>query len=186
MTNLHKWDGWYAGLAEPQPYGGPTTYELAAEWLAPCSTVADWGCGKGGFSPYVQPPRRYVGFDGSVTPFASRVVDLASFQWPSEGLLLRHVIEHDYRWADILRNAERSYRRRMVVVLFTLLIDSPEPRVEQVAFQSLGPLGGVPDLSFSLAAIDEVIPTGRASALTVLSATQYGAETVLCYERSAE
>lgn len=182
MTNSHKWDGWYVGLDEPQTYGDTTTYELAAEWLAPCQIVGDWGCGKGGFKTYVHSPRTYFGFDGSDTPFASLIVDLASFQFPTEGVLLRHVIEHDYRWNQILRNAHDSFTKRMVVVLFTPMIDSDRPEVKEIAYQQLGANGGVPDLSFSLAAIEQAAP-GYVRETTVASATQYGTETVLYYER---
>lgn len=185
MTNMGKWDTWYAGLEtdSPQAFGGDTSYEIAAGWLADCLTVADWGCGKGGFRPYVPPPRQYLGFDGSQTPFASQIVDLASFKFRSEGLLLRHVIEHDYRWREILVNAGASYTRRMALILFTPMLDTPEPDVQEIAFQGLGPLGGVPDLSFSLAAIHEVIPDGLVSTKTISSLTQYHTETILLYER---
>lgn len=181
-SNVGKWDGWYAGATEPRLYGDVASYEVAAEWLADCVTVADWGCGLGGFRRFVQPPRQYFGFDGSRSRFTDRVVDLTDFRFETEGVLLRHVIEHNVRWADVLANAAASYQKKMVVVLFTPIIDSAEPLVEQIAFA--GPGGGVPDLSFSLAAIDEFVPRAElAEAVFLESGTQYGSETVLCYRR---
>src|SRR3954447_20891825 len=108
MANLGKWDTWYAGLSEPEPYGDVMSYRLAAEWLASCASIADWGCGKGAFRGFVDADR-YVGFDGSSTPFADRVVDLTDFGYASDGILLRHVIEHDYEWRKILHNAAASF-----------------------------------------------------------------------------
>lgn len=185
MSNVGKWDNWYHGLDldEPQAFGDQTSYRMAAEWLQDCETVADWGCGKGAFRSYVPPPRRYLGFDGSNTPFAAQIVDLASFQFASEGVLLRHVIEHNYDWQEILRNAAASFTKRMVVVVFTPMIPSEDVKVEEIAFQTLGPLGGVPDLSFSLAALTEVAPDHLVQVTTVESITQYRTETVLLYER---
>lgn len=185
MSNVGKWDNWYRGLdkSQPQPFGGGDTYHMAAEWLRECETVGDWGCGKGAFRPFVREPQKYFGFDGSATPFAHQIVDLADFRFPTEGLLMRHVIEHDYRWRDILINADRSYTHRMMIVLFTPMIESFDPEVKEIAFQELGPLGGVPDLSFSLAAINTVITENLVGVTTIASATQYGVETVLQYER---
>lgn len=185
MSNVGKWDNWYRGLdvSEPQPFGDGTTYHMAAEWLADCSTIGDWGCGKGAFRNWVSESQKYFGFDGSSTPFAHEIVDLASFRFETEGLVMRHVIEHDYRWRDILVNAERSYTQRMIIVIFTPMLDSADPAVEEIAFQELGPLGGVPDLSFSAAALTSVIPENLVEVATVKSITQYGTETVLKYDR---
>jgi hypothetical protein len=185
MSNVGKWDNWYHGLQvdEPQAFGDQTSYRMAGEWLEPCDTVGDWGCGKGAFRHYVPSPRLYYGFDGSNTPFAHEIVDLTTFRCATEGVLLRHVLEHNYGWRDILRNAAASFTKRMVVVIFTPMIMSAEPRVEEIDFQTLGPLGGVPDLSFSLAALTEVAPDHLVSATTVESITQYHTETVLFYER---
>lgn len=184
MTNMGKWDSWYSGLKieEPQNFGETTSYQIAAEWLQDCHQIADWGCGKGGFRSFVK-PEQYIGFDGSQTPFADQIVDLATFQYQSEGVLLRHVIEHDYRWHDILRNAGASYTRRMVLVLFTPLILSEEIVVKEIDFQYLGALGGVPDLSFSKAAIQEVLPDGLVGVQLIKSITQYGGESIFLYER---
>lgn len=186
-SNLGLWDNWYLGLrgGDPMPYGDAASYELAAEWLKPCQTVGDWGCGKGGFKPYVPPPRTYVGFDGSQTPFASEVVDLAEFTYETEGVLLRHVIEHDFRWASILANAVASYTRRFVLVLFTPMLKSPYYDVKQISYTPMKGSAGVPDLSFSEAAILSVAPVHElAQIATINTATQYGAETIFTFERA--
>jgi hypothetical protein len=185
MGNLGKWDTWYAGLEadSPQTYGGTESYRIASDWLVDCSTVGDWGCGKGGFKQYVEAPRQYIGFDGSHTPFADRIVDLADFRFETEGVLVRHVIEHDYRWEAILANAAASFTRRMVLVLFTPMLTSTEPMATEIAFQELGAQGGVPDLSFSEAAIRSAIPDVPVSVQTIDSLTQYGTETIFLYER---
>jgi hypothetical protein len=47
------------------------------------------------------------------------VADLADYTSTTDGLVLRHVLEHDRRWPLILRNALASFRRRMVLVVST-------------------------------------------------------------------
>lgn len=144
MTNVGKWDRVYALLEDdrPLPYGPTTTYELGAEWLADCALVEDWGCGMGWLRTLI-PADRYRGIDGSQTRHADVVADLATYRSQSPGIFLRHVLEHDLRWATILDNALASFTERMVLVLFTPL--SPA-RTFDLEWEE-DP--GVPNLSFA-------------------------------------
>ena len=49
MTNVGRWDQWYAGLGDPEPYDDPAIYLLAAKELgvdpARCCVVEDSGIG---------------------------------------------------------------------------------------------------------------------------------------------
>jgi hypothetical protein len=183
ITNLGKWDTWYAGVTEPELFGDAKTYKTAAAWLKPCRTIGDWGCGKGGFSTFLNPPQQYFGFDGSQTPFATEIVDLASFRFVTEGILLRHVIEHDLHWQAILKNAAASFTKRMVVVLFTPMLDPPKT-MRCIGFQALDGGAEVVNLSFSA---DTIVDTVGSELLVdvkaVQSNTQFGAETVFRFER---
>lgn len=115
--NLGKWDRVYHDLATERLWGDETTYRLAAEFLADLDLVEDWGCGSGGFRYFCK--TKYVGVDGSATPFADRIVDLCNYTSSADGILLRHVLEHNLEWEDILRNAVRSFQKKLCIILFT-------------------------------------------------------------------
>lgn len=116
-TNTGKWDAVYQDLSEERVWGDETTYRLAAEYLADVDVVEDWGCGSGGFRHFCK--TKYIGIDGSATPFADKIVDLASYTSSADGILLRHVLEHNLDWEKILDNAVKSFRKKLCIILFT-------------------------------------------------------------------
>src|SRR5919109_3839778 len=147
MTNVGKWAVWYQGSDEPWAYGDPTSYEIGAAWLVGCALVEDWGCGAGWLRTLL-PPDRYRGLDGTASPFCDAVVDLVTYRSTVPGVLLRHVLEHNYAWAQILDNALASFTERMALILFT-----PEQETtEEIAFRTDV---GVPDIAFRLADITD-------------------------------
>ena len=124
-VNFGKWDRVYK-LLQVAPrgmvYGNATTYYIAAAFLTGCSEIEDWGCGAGGFRQFC--PGEYIGVDGSRTPFANKLVELTTYRSNVEGILLRHVLEHNYNWPKILEGAVKSFRKKLCVVLFTPLVDT--------------------------------------------------------------
>jgi hypothetical protein len=82
-NNVGKWDSWYANLSVsnqgPVLYANAVTYLMAAAFLADVDEIEDWGCGGGGFRRFCL-SRRYVGLDGSKTPFADKIVDLCTYR----------------------------------------------------------------------------------------------------------
>jgi hypothetical protein len=136
---MGRWDGWYRGVVEAEPYGGDLTYQLGAEWLDGMA-VEDWGCGKGWMRRFV-PAGLYRGIDGSWSPHADEVVDLESYRSDVDGIFMRHVLEHCFGWPLVLENALRSFRRRMALVLFT-------PFGEVTREIGFCEEVGVPDISF--------------------------------------
>lgn len=184
-TNIGKWDRWYNGLTleTPQTYGDSATYEMGAGWLAGCDPIYDLGCGKGGFWSTIRAlgmSTMILGVDGSQTPFAGRIVDLATFvDRPAPGVFMRHVLEHDFRWVDILTNAIALFDHRMVLVLFTPL----QPETKQIAWNA-DP--GVPDIGFAPADIEWIFDNHGLSYTrgTYKTGTQYGEETVFFVEKS--
>lgn len=165
----NKWAGWYAGVDEPQAYGETTTYELAAEFLSDCATVEDWGTGKGWFKTLRSDA---IGVDGTDSPFADVVADLRFYRTDADGILLRHVLEHNYDWADILSNAASSARRKLCIVLFTPC--GPETR--EIAFTEEV---GVPDMSFNVSDITDRLGAFTVDVSMLSTNTQYGQETML-------
>lgn len=112
---------WRVNL-QHEVYGTGDTYRLAAEWLKDCADVADWGAGSCHFHRYLPPTCQYTPVDGTLQSphgYGQVVADLSTYRTPSDGILLRHVIDMTDRWADVLRNAVESARQRLVVVTFT-------------------------------------------------------------------
>jgi hypothetical protein len=132
------WDAWNSD-GEPTPYGLSGSYDLAADWLAPCATVADWGCGRTYFRRYLRQGQWYVGIDGSGT-FADVLCDLREVELRTEGILLRHVLEHNFAWREILERALACYEKRLCIALFTPLAES-----QHFCFAD-GGIDGVPDI----------------------------------------
>lgn len=170
MSNVGRWDRWYAGLTEEQPYGLTSTYQLGADFLAGCATIEDWGCGKGWMRTLVE-PGRYRGIDGSWSPFADEVVDLVAYRSCVDGIFMRHVLEHNYEWQAILANAMASFTHRFALVVFTPFGDE----TRQIAFAD-DP--GVPDISFRLDDLLVFFDGYRCERQDLTTATQYGAETI--------
>jgi hypothetical protein len=108
-----------------------------------CPTVEDWGCGGGGLSEYIE-PQRYVGVDSSETPFATVRADLATYDASADGIVLRHVLEHNEDWAAILDNAVHSFKRRLCIVLFTPIVNSTRVLHREPEY------GNVPVIAFAL------------------------------------
>ena len=150
MSNVGRWNRWYwkhklrsyvPFLKKDAPiYGDVTTYQLAADFLSDVSEVEDWGCGLGGFRRFCK--TQYIGVDGSWTSGCDRVVDLVKYRSNPEGILLRHVLEHNPEWSIVLKNAVESFRRKMCVVIFT-------PFSETTHALHWWPKLNVPDISFN-------------------------------------
>lgn len=174
MGNLGLWDRWYSIVEQPEPYADTITYRLGAEWLAGCALIEDWGCGKGWLRTLVEADR-YRGIDGSHSPFADEVVDLAAYRSSVPGLFMRHVLEHDFRWAQILDNAVASFTERMVLILFT-------PLAAETHDIEWEPDPGVPNIAFHLEDITDRL-TGCWTAETIGTPSKYGTETILRVSR---
>lgn len=174
---IGRWNRWYTGLTEPALYGDSTTYRLGAEWLADCALVEDWGCGKGGLRLFI-PAGRYRGIDGSQTPFASKIVDLARYRSQVPGVFMRHVLEHNRQWLKILDNALVSAQHRLFLAVFTPIGE----RTRQIGYT---PMLGVPDISFALPDLTEPIAAAgfTLTVETIPTDTQYGTEMVIRCER---
>lgn len=172
------WDAHHGTLDAPLQYGADTTYRMAADALHGCMTVEDWGCGGGAFRRFLDPWQYYLGVDGSETPFAGIHADLRYYRSShADGILLRHVLEHNYEWRTILANAVASYQRTLVVVLFTVLADETHTVLTEPDY------GDVPVIAFRLGDLLARID-GEVDVHVVESPdTAYGVETVLTVRR---
>jgi hypothetical protein len=184
MSNLGKWDAWYAKIGEDPSkaprYGDGITYLMAASFFADLDEVEDWGCGPGGFKRYCT--TRYIGIDGSHTPAADKIADLTQYHSEAPGIMLRHVLEHDYDWEAILQNAVASFRRKLFLCLFTPFA----PDTHEIAHNRIYGVD-VPDISFSRPDIERHLAgPGLCWQLIegVKTATQYGCEHVYLVRRA--
>ena len=140
---LNKWDWWYKNVKRMSSfrYGNTVTYELAEDFLKNLS-VEDWGCGTGGFKR--MHTGEYLGIDGSKTPFVDKLADLRSYKSSVDGIMMRHILEHNIEWEKVLDNAISSFKKRFCLVLFTPFTDKTK-----VIAQNKKHGVDVPDISFS-------------------------------------
>jgi hypothetical protein len=179
MSNLSKWNRWYAGMEETAPYGDTVSYQMGGDFLSPCEVIEDWGCGKGWFTNFLGPDQTYIGLDGSKTPFADKIVDLETYRSEVPGIFMRHVLEHNYEWEKVLANAVSSFTYRMALVLFTPMSKGDTKEI------TFAPDPGVPDLSLSRSRLEMIIQSVATieKTMTFASATQYEEETVYLLEK---
>ena len=160
------------------PIYGTETYEKPIQWLLEtCDSIEDWGCGYAWARRFV-PEGKYFGVDGSpeAAPYADKIADLTTYTSSVEGIFIRHILEHNYSWRDVLANAAASFRKRLVLIIFTPFGEHTVPMVRNDLI----------DLSFRK---DEI--TAYFKDLTVreehlVTDTQYKQEHIFYVERREE
>jgi hypothetical protein len=181
VSLVGRWQWFY----DTQPSEGPfafdpaeRVFQIGADWFAGCATIADWGCGGGLLSRFVGADR-YVGVDGSTTAAVSVVADLTDYHVHSDGVFMRHVLEHNYRWERILDNALDAFDQRMVLVLFTPWHDG-DGDVRELRWEAGFE---VPTLAFRAGAIEAKLNGFDWEFVEVVSPSAYGSERMFLIER---
>jgi hypothetical protein len=87
---------------------------------------------------------------------------------------MRHVLEHNWGWRSILRNAVNSFRHRMALVVFTPFGDSEMKLLDQ---------DGIPDLALNKTEVLSYFNGLSVTEERIQSNTQYGEETIFYIER---
>lgn len=174
-----KWDRWYRGLKVRGTfkYGDTVSYQKAADFLKDLA-VYDLGCGAGHFKTLHN--ARYWGVDGSCTPFADIYADLREFRpkYMPEGILLRHVLEHNPDWKMVLENAIESFTKRLCIVIFT-----PFGTETKVIAENKKHGVDVPDISFKAEDLEAFFDDFNWSKEIFESKTHYGQETIYYIEK---
>jgi hypothetical protein len=147
---LGKWDEWYKNVNNGRPvkYGDEITYQMAGDFMADIDELEDWGCGNGGFRNYYK--GKYVGIDGSDSKFVDKVADLRTYQSNVDGILIRHILEHNYDWKMVLENALASFNKKLCIVFFTPFVDE----TKEIAHNKKHGVD-VPDMAFSQKEIEK-------------------------------
>jgi len=168
------WD--YKEAAAPFPYGSDEiTYRKAMEFLSDCELVEDWGCGTAYAKKFCR--TKYVGIDGSESKFVDKVEDLREYVSEADGILMRHILEHNHDWRKILENALKSFRRKFALVIFT-----PFQEATKVLALNAG-YGNVPDLGFRKADLEDMLQGLAWSEQSLRTKTQYGIEHIFFIQR---
>lgn len=179
---MGAWDEHHGTLDAPIRYGADDTYVRAAQWVQHCRTVEDWGAGGGGLHRFLHTGVHYVGVDSSATPYAGVMADLVSYRSTADGVVLRHVLEHNHDWRAVLDNAVASFTQRLVVVLFTPRVGATHLLATEVGY------GDVPVYAFAREDIEAAL-----DAVTMdwwwdehwYPEAHYGTETMLLVRRKA-
>lgn len=197
---MDKWNNWYKNLKPDDLFspkiGDSISFSKGFEWLQSCKTIEDWGCGAGGFKRLFHSsiPIKYIGLDGSDTPFADQKLDLIYYRRTDNdlvpGIFMRHVLEHNYQWKDILLNALSSFSEKFCLILFTPFSDSDTKEIAHNAPHGVD----VPDLSFNLNEITDILQQHNCifTLETINTSTGYNVEHIfnitrknfLCYYTS--
>lgn len=108
----NKWVGHRTETSGGEFYGVEQTYSKAADFIKD-GPVEDWGCGTCYARKFFT--NGYVGVDG--TPdYCDKTAELARYKTNVHGILMRHVIEHNFDWEIILKNAIASCKKLALVI----------------------------------------------------------------------
>lgn len=170
---------WPYRVWEEFHYGDDVTYKRGIAFLDGHGAIEDWGCGFGHARTFVT-RSAYRGIDGS-SPRADLIVDLREYRSEADCLLMRHVLEHNADWRRILSNAVASFRKRMVLVIFTPFAESTRQVKTGVDFT----LVPVPDISFRKEDLTDCFQHCTWSEESLKTDTEYGTEHVFYLEKRA-
>lgn len=124
------------------------------------TSVEDWGCGNCVFKHYLDKNVNYTGIDGSNTGYQDKIEDLTNYTSQTEGIYIRHILEHNADYAKILENALVSFTNTLVLVLFTPFINNTNSDVLTTC-----KLEGreIPDIAFNKEHIIDIIKQKKCS-----------------------
>ena len=92
---------------------------------------------------------------------------------------MRHVLEHNVNWRQILADAVRSFTKRMVLVIFTPIADTT--RVIGTSDTAMDKF--IPDISFKKSDLTDHLQHLTYREESLATDTQYGREHIFYIER---
>lgn len=162
------------------PYGDDVTYEKGISFLDGHGAIEDWGCGFAHAKTFVK-ISPYIGIDGS-SPNADKIVDLRQYTSDTECIFMRHVLEHNADWRNILKNAVASFSKRMVLIIFTPF----GAKTRQIATSSGLTSFPVPDILFKKEDLTDSFEHLTYTEESLQTNTQYGTEHIFYIEKSPQ
>ena len=168
-------DRWDYRDQEQFAYDEDSSYRLGMAFLDGHGTIEDWGCGTAYAKRFVA-SSPYIGVDGSGSDYCDVKADLQDYHSVTDCIFMRHVLEHNWGWRSILRNAVDSFRYRMVLIVFTPFQEDERKLYEQE---------GIPDLSLVKAEVLGYFAGLEVTEQVIESKTEYGTETLFFVEKRA-
>lgn len=159
-------------------YGDDTSYKKGIAFLDGHGAIEDWGCGFAHAKTFVK-ESRYVGIDGSSINYADKIVDLRTYTSETDCIFMRHVLEHNYDWREILANAVASFKKRMVLIIFTPLAET----TRQIATSQILTSSTVPDISFRKDDLTDFFNHCKYAEELLATDTQYKTEHIFYIEK---
>ena len=175
---LGRWESWYSkvGALGSIQYGDSVTYNLAAKFMSDVSELEDWGCGTAAFKKFYG--GKYIGIDGTNNPFVDKVVDLRNYRSSVDGIMLRHVLEHNYDWKGVLENALLSFKKKLCLVIFTPFVEA----THEIAHNGTSGVD-VPDIAFNKQELESFFSDLQWRVETRDTRTQYKIEHIYYIEK---
>jgi glycosyltransferase involved in cell wall biosynthesis len=166
---------WQYQPSDGYSYGDDATYRKGMEFLdRPGDVIEDWGCGTGYAKKFVT-LGTYRGIDGSPGGSTDHVVDLRRYTSEADCIFMRHVLEHNPFWREILKNALSSFRKRMVLIVFTPFMD--ETRHLEDSWS------GIPTIAFRKQEVTELFEGLSYTEEPLQTDTEYGVEHIFYFEK---
>ena len=81
--------------------------------------IQDWGCGNCKLKNYISRNKYYLGIDGSETGFQDKIIDLVNYKTKCDAVFIKHVLEHNILWKEILLNFLNSFTVRGILIIYT-------------------------------------------------------------------
>lgn len=156
-------------------YGADTTYQKGIAFLdRPGDVIEDWGCGTTHAKKFVT-RGTYIGIDGSPPGSAGKGVDLRHYTSVADCIFMRHVLEHNVHWRNILANAIDSFRKRMVLIIFTPFVEDTHHLEDHWT--------GVPTIALRKQDLTELFQHLSYTEEHVTSETEFGEEHIFYIEK---
>lgn len=159
-------------------YGDDTSYKKGIAFLDGHGTIEDWGCGFAHAKTFVK-RSKYIGIDGSASDFADKIADLREYTSEADCIFMRHVLEHNYDWRKVLANAIASFKKRMVLIIFTPLTETTR-RITTSRILTSSP---VPDISFKKSDLTAFFRHCKYAEESLATDTQYKTEHIFYIEK---
>jgi len=119
--------------------------------------LEDWGCGNSVFKEYCKQLQsvKYIGVDGSNTGHQNIIADLTDYKSLVDCVYIRHVLENNDEYEKILNNALQSFKKILILILFTPLLSSANT-TQVINFTNLCGRA-IPDIAFKENEIPAII-----------------------------
>ncbi len=115
--------------------------------------------------------------DGSNTGYQDKIADLINYKSDVDCVYIRHILEHNDEYEKILNNGLQSFKKVLILILFTPLSNSASTVLNTIQLSGYT----IPDISFNESEIISIIERNNCRYEKIEfsnSLTQYNVETI--------